>query len=110
MKLNENVLMVSLQFSFSNPEAIPVLVRHRSNEMPEERVVRTAHQCWFGQKMNGAIASATAQSHKDSTSFSWLVQRKNSVSGICKEQPRENKKKESGTPAFFLFVLPFFFS
>ena len=35
--------MVSLQFSFSNPEAIPVLVRHRSNETTEERVVRKNH-------------------------------------------------------------------
>lgn len=43
MILNESVPMVSLQFSFSNPEAIPVLVRHRSNEMPEERVVRKSH-------------------------------------------------------------------
>lgn len=41
--LNESVPMVSLQFSFTNPEVIPVLVRHRSNETTEDRVVRTSH-------------------------------------------------------------------
>ena len=43
MILNDNIPMISLQFSFNNPEVIPVLVGHRSNETTEERVVRKNH-------------------------------------------------------------------
>ena len=46
VKLSESVPMVSVQFSFSNPEVIPVLVRHRNNETHEEhkeRDVRKNH-------------------------------------------------------------------
>ena len=43
MILNDNIPMINLQFSFNNPEVIPVLVGHRSNETTEERVVRKSH-------------------------------------------------------------------
>ena len=60
MRLNENIPMVSLQFSFSNPEAIPVLVRHRSNETMQERQVRKNHtsgQLVIGPTENCSIAT-----------------------------------------------------
>ncbi len=41
--LNGSVRMVALQFSFSNPDAIPVSVKRQNRETPEERVVRKSH-------------------------------------------------------------------
>lgn len=41
--LNGTVRLVMLQFSFSNPDAIPATVKRQDRETPEERVVRKSH-------------------------------------------------------------------
>lgn len=41
--LNGTVRLVALQFSFSNPDAIPATVKRQSRETPEERVVRKGY-------------------------------------------------------------------
>lgn len=41
--LNGTVRLVALQFSFSNPDAIPATVKRQDRETPEERVERKNH-------------------------------------------------------------------
>ena len=41
--LNGTVRLVALQFSFSNPDAIPATVKRQNRETPEERVERKSH-------------------------------------------------------------------
>lgn len=41
--LNGTVRLVALQFSFSNPDAIPATVKRQDRETPEERAVRKSH-------------------------------------------------------------------
>jgi len=41
--LNDAIRLISLQFSFSNPDVIPATVRRQNQETPKERVERKSH-------------------------------------------------------------------